>query len=196
MIRASCLLCVFALAGNACTDGGPHAAAAPGQGSEDILAGSSLPSIGSAGQGTTTDAGRPRDDSGRVEANAFPDDLADVAGRLPPGVRPVEHFLPAFGADATRDVGTNTPPVASFETVPECSPGADVAYAFSSTSSDANGDLLACSWAFPGGVPPDSTACAIDGVSFPGAGPAQAELIVDDGRGGRDSVTRVLEPCP
>ena len=66
---------------------------------------------------------------------------------------------------------------------------------FTSTSTDADGDALSCSWTFNSGSPGNATDCEVSGVTFPNAAPYDVTLSVDDGNGGQASATMAIAPC-
>jgi hypothetical protein len=186
----------------ACVDSGSDARYAPGLCFADIeIERPAAQGNGIGGDGNQNGGDEPEpappDEGGSVAGNtAFPPELQDIAGQLP-HVRPVEEFLLRFGEtpDQASAAAPNSPPSASFVMSPDCIRVVDSVHSFVLTASDPDGDALSCEWTFAGGIPPGSGACAIDNVSFDGVGAATLELIVEDGRGGRDSVARAIEPC-
>ena len=66
---------------------------------------------------------------------------------------------------------------------------------FVSTSTDADGDTLTCSWVFPSGTPTNATSCTVSGVTFPNFLPYMVRLTVDDGNGNTAMVTIPIGPC-
>lgn len=91
--------------------------------------------------------------------------------------------------------GGNADPVAMFTMTPDCTTSNTTPVTFTSTSTDADGDTLTCSWTFASGTPSSGNTCEVTGVTFPNAAPYQITLGVDDGNGGTDSLQMTLSPC-
>lgn len=90
----------------------------------------------------------------------------------------------------------NSAPVASFTMDPDCTTDQTTEVTFTSTSTDADGDNLTCSWTFDSGTPETSAECTTMGVTFPSAAPYDVTLTVDDGNDGQATATMQIAPCP
>jgi hypothetical protein len=90
---------------------------------------------------------------------------------------------------------TNSPPVASFSVEPPCVDEPTDAVVLTSTSVDPDGDALLCAFSMSAGLPPISDACTV-GAEFVVGEPQPVTLSVSDGRGGVDTVTMDVGPCP
>lgn len=101
----------------------------------------------------------------------------------------------ACGDDGGGDASSNGPPTAAFTMDPTCTSSSTDPVTFQSTSTDPDDDELSCAWTFAGGTPGSATQCVVTGITFPSVASYEVVLIVDDGKGGTDSIRMPVAPC-
>ena len=105
----------------------------------------------------------------------------------------------ACGSSSSALVGGNNAPVASFTASPPSVPAGDnhqtVVTLDASASLDLDGDPLSYAWVVPNGIFVNNTGPTdrIVQVTFPGAAPYNVTRTVDDGAGGSDFTSVVVQ---